>query len=98
VNAWYRRAEKVDWVVAGDEAVLFDSESGALFELDRWATSIWVALDGRQSLDEVTETIAASVDAPLASVRADVVTFCSTLSDQELIVPAVSTIEDGPSA
>jgi hypothetical protein len=98
VNTWYRRADRVDWVLAGDEAVLFDSESGALFELDRSAASIWSALDGRQSLDEVTETIAASVDAPLASVRQDVATFCSTLSDQELIVPFVGTIEDDPPA
>ena len=98
MNTWYQRADKVDWVLAGDEAVLFDSESGALFELDRWAASIWAALDGRQSLDAVTETIASSVDAPLASVRQDVVSFCSTLSDQELIVPAVGTTEERPPA
>ena len=98
MNTWFRRADRVDWVVAGDEAVLFDSESGALFELDRWATSIWTALDGRQSLDEVTRTIASSVDAPLASVREDVATFCATLSAQELIVPAAEAIEDGPPA
>lgn len=84
----YRRAGRVDWVVAGDEAVLFDSESGALFELDPSATTIWTALDGTRSLDEITETIAASVDASRDAVREDVVAFCATLSEQDLIVPA----------
>ena len=86
MSARYRRADRIDWVIAGDEAVLFDSASGALFELDRWATSIWVSLDGGQSLDEITGAIAATVDASLESVREDVAAFCATLSEQDLVV------------
>jgi hypothetical protein len=92
VSTRYRRAEKVDWVRAGDEAVLFDSSSGDLFELDRWAASIWTALDGVESVDEISESIALSVDAPKDIVHEDVVAFCADLCARELLVPIESEL------
>jgi hypothetical protein len=85
MNGRYSRVERVDWVVVGGEAVLFESATGQLFELDHWATSIWTALDGADTIDTIARAIAAGVDAPADSVRRDVEHFCITLCDQGLI-------------
>jgi hypothetical protein len=88
MNGRYRRVDRVDWVVVGGEAVLFESATGRLFELDHWATSIWTALDGADTIDTISRAIASGVDAPVDSVRRDVEHFCITLSDQQLIEAA----------
>ncbi len=85
MTARYRRAERVDWVVVDGEAVLFDSATGQLFELDRWGASIWTALDGVDTVDAICDGIASSVDAPAESIRRDVLQFCARLCDQGLI-------------
>jgi hypothetical protein len=89
----YRRVADVDWVVAEDEAVLFDSRTGDLFELDRWATSIWSRLDGTGTLDQVAESVASAVGATRERIFEDVATFCCSLADLDLVevvAPGVS--------
>ena len=88
----YRRAIDVDWVVAGDEAVLFDSRSGELFELDRWATSIWSRLDGTATIDQITESIASATGEAPKRIRDDIENFCASLADLHLLDPSTPEI------
>ena len=82
----FRRADHVAWTLAADEAVLLVEPSGELFELDRWATSIWAALNGDESVDEISEAIATACGAPVHVVRGDVRAFCEDLLTRGLVV------------
>lgn len=82
-----RRAADLAEVVSGDRIVVLrlDDTDCTPHVLQGTAVAIWQHIDGRRSAEDISATLAAVYDAPLARVRADVRSCLSVLHDVGLI-------------
>ena len=79
-----RRADGVDWVVLGGEAVLFDGEH--LHHLDGPGAATWLALDGELPIAQVAAELADHFGADPSAVLLDVEDLVLVLKARNLIV------------
>ena len=68
-----------------DEVVIYDSNAPQLLVLNDIAAGIWLMIDGRRSIDDITAEIVNHVDAESATVTRDVVAFLDQLEQRKLI-------------
>jgi hypothetical protein len=78
-----RRADGVDWLLMGGEAVLFDGEH--LHHLDGPGAAIWLALDGEVDLPGIATELAEHYGADADAVLLDVEDLVRVLSARRLI-------------
>jgi hypothetical protein len=78
-----RRADGVDWVVLGGEAVLFDGEH--LHHLDGPGAAVWLALDGELPLAEVAVELASHFGVEANDILLDVEDLVLVLKSRLLV-------------
>ena len=68
-----------------DEVVIYDGSGSQLLVLNDIAAGIWLMIDGRRSIEDITAEILDHVDAERETVTRDVLAFLSQLEDRTLI-------------
>jgi len=68
-----------------DEVVIYDSNAPQLLVLNDIAAGVWLMIDGRRSIEEITAEILNHVEAEPATVTRDVVAFLDQLEQRKLI-------------
>jgi hypothetical protein len=66
--------------------ILLDPATGEYFTLDDVGGRIWELADGKRTVDEIAEALAAEYDAPLDQIRADVAELLDELAGSNLLV------------
>jgi hypothetical protein len=79
------RQDRVVFSRAGDSALLLDPDSGNYFSLTDVGARIWELCDGRHTLDEIVEALAAEYDAPLEVIEADMRELVDELTAEGLL-------------
>ena len=69
----------------GNEAILYDRQSGRVHVVNGSAARLWDLVDGESTLDEVAARFAASYSMPVSVVRADVEELFVTFRDRSLL-------------
>ena len=64
-----------------DVFLLFDPETGAMFGINAVGVLVWNHLDGRHTLDDLAERIAAHCDSPPPDVRSHVEAFLRAVQE-----------------
>ena len=72
-------------VTDSDEVVIYDSNGPQLLVLNDMAAGIWLMIDGKRSIDDITAEIVNNVEAERATVTRDVIEFLGQLEQRELI-------------
>ena len=72
-------------VTDSDEVVIYDSNGPQLLVLNDMAAGIWLMIDGKRSIDNITAEIVNNVEAERATVTRDVVAFLGELEQRKLI-------------
>ena len=72
-------------VTDSDEVVIYDSNGPQLLVLNDMAAGIWLMIDGKRSIDDITAEIVNNVEAERATVTRDVIAFLGQLEQRELI-------------
>ncbi len=78
--------------VLDGKAVILNYEGRRILGLNGNGTLVWSLLDGRRTLAEITEEVAARTGVPAASIRDDVLEFVGDLRRRDLVT------ETGPDA
>ena len=68
-----------------DEVVIYDGGGPQLLVLNDIAAGVWLMIDGKRSIDEITTEILSNVEADRATVTRDVLTFLGQLEQRKLI-------------
>jgi hypothetical protein len=68
-----------------DEVVIYDSNGPQLLVLNDMAAGIWLMIDGKRSIDDITTEIVNHVEAEGATVTRDVLAFLGQLEQRKLI-------------
>jgi hypothetical protein len=68
-----------------DEVVIYDGSGSQLLVLNDIAAGIWLMIDGRRTIEDITGEILDHVDAERETVTRDVLAFLSLLEDRTLI-------------
>ena len=68
-----------------DEVVIYDGGGPQLLVLNDIAAGVWLMIDGKRSIDEITAEILSNVEADRATVTRDVLTFLGQLEQRKLI-------------
>ncbi len=68
-----------------DEVVIYDSNTPQLLVLNDIAAGIWLMIDGKRSIDDITAEIVTHVEAERTTVTRDVVAFLGQLEQRKLI-------------
>ena len=68
-----------------DEVVIYDGSGSQLLVLNDIAAGIWLMIDGRRTIEDITAEILDHVDAERETVTRDVLAFLSQLEDRTLI-------------
>jgi hypothetical protein len=76
---------KIPWRLIEGQALLLDSEEGELIRLNEVGSEIWQAIDGRQTIADITQHIAAGFDVSERRAQKDVQRFVRLLLRQELV-------------
>ena len=69
-----------------DEVVIYDGSGPQLLVLNDIAAGVWLMIDGKRSIDEITAEILNHVEADRVTVTRDVLTFLGQLEQRKLIV------------
>lgn len=72
-------------VTDSDEVVIYDGSGSQLLVLNDIAAGIWLMIDGRRTIEDITGEILDHVDAERETVTRDVLAFLSLLEDRTLI-------------
>lgn len=76
---------RLEQTEVGGETVVFDTASTAVHVLDRTGTLVWQLLDGRRTIREVGESIAAAFERPVEEILDQVTTFACQLERMSLV-------------
>ena len=68
-----------------DEIVIYDSNTPQLLVLNDIAAGVWLMIDGKRSIDDITAEIVNHLEAERATVTRDVVAFLGQLEQRKLI-------------
>lgn len=80
-----RAAPGVSTIEMGDQVVLFDEEAGLLHELDPRASVLWRCFDGEVTLDALIAEVADAFEAPVDTVRHDLLALVGWLVEEHLL-------------
>ena len=69
-----------------DEVVIYDGGGAQLLVLNDIAAGVWLMIDGKRTIDEITTEILNHLEADRATVTRDVLTFLGQLEQRKLIV------------
>ena len=72
----------------GNDTVILSFGSGYLYTCNDTAAAFLRAMDGRRSLDEITDLMEAEFDAPREQMEADFAALAQELVREKLVVPA----------
>ena len=72
-------------VTETDEVVIYDGHAPQLLVLNDIAAGVWLMIDGKRSIDEITAEILNHFEAERATVTRDVLTFLDQLEQRKLI-------------
>jgi hypothetical protein len=70
---------------ADADAVLLDVDTGSYFSLNDVGGRVWALCDGR-TVAEIVDVICSEFDAPVETIRADVLELLGALHDEKLVV------------
>ena len=70
------------------EMVLVHPAQGKIRVLNRVGTRLWELADGRRSVDEMANAIAAEYGVDLARARSDALAFCADLVERGVLTSA----------
>ena len=68
-----------------DEVVIYDGGGLQLLVLNDIAAGVWLMIDGKRTIDEITTEILNHLEADRATVTRDVLTFLGQLEQRKLI-------------
>jgi len=68
-----------------DEVVIYDGGGAQLLVLNDIAAGVWLMIDGKRTIDEITTEILNHLEADRATVTRDVLTFLGQLEQRKLI-------------
>ena len=68
-----------------DEVVIYDGNGPQLLVLNDIAAGVWLMIDGKRTIDEITTEILNHLEADRATVTRDVLTFLGQLEQRKLI-------------
>ena len=68
-----------------DEIVIYDGNGPQLLVLNDIAAGVWLMIDGKRSIDDITAEIVNHLEAERATVTRDVVAFLGQLEQRKLI-------------
>ena len=73
---------------AAGTLVLLDLEGGQYYALDEVSARVWELCDGEHGIGAIVETIGDEYDAPVETIREDVLAFLQEMLDENLLVQA----------
>ena len=91
-----RLADSVTRVPVEDEAVLYDDATNALHRLDPIGALVVRLFDGRATVAELVDDLAAAFEAPRERIHGDVAALVRTLADNGLLAGVPGTVEHDP--
>jgi len=71
---------------AAGTLVLLDLEGGQYFALDEVSARVWELCDGEHGIGGIVEVIGSEYDAPVETIREDVMAFLQEMLDEKLLV------------
>jgi hypothetical protein len=73
---------------AAGTLVLLDLEGGQYYALDEVSARVWELCDGERGINAIVEAIGTEYDAPVETIREDVLAFLQEMLDENLLVQA----------
>jgi len=86
-----QRLRRLDGVITQQvesQTILLRVDDGGYYAIDEVGAAIWELCDGERRLGEVITALAAEFDAPMATIRADVLEFVQDLRRERLLSDA----------
>lgn len=80
-----KRNESIPWREFGAEGILLDPGSGDYFRVNEMGLTIWKHVDGRKTIEEIVEELAAHFDADDDELTKDTAEFIEDLFHKGLI-------------
>lgn len=71
---------------AAGTLVLLDLEGGQYFALDEVSARVWELCDGEHGVGAIIEAIGSEYEAPVETIREDVVAFLEEMLNEKLLV------------
>jgi len=71
---------------AAGTLVLLDLEGGQYFALDEVSARVWELCDGEHGIGAIVEAIGSEYEAPVETIREDVMAFLQEMLDEKLLV------------
>ncbi len=84
-NTILRRAEGVAFEVVADEAILIRLDTGTYFSMNKIGTQFWQMLDGKQSVAQHANTLAAKYQVEPSMVVADLLEIANEMAGEKLV-------------
>lgn len=81
-----RRRDRVLTQGAAGTLVLLDLDGGQYYALDEVSYRVWDLCDGERVVEAIVSLIGEEFDAPLDTIREDVVAFLQEMLDENLLV------------
>lgn len=81
-----RHRDRVLTQRAAGTLVLLDLDGGQYFALDEVSSRVWDLCDGERGVDTIVSAISDEFDAPVETIREDVVGFLQEMLDEKLLV------------
>jgi hypothetical protein len=83
-----RHRDRVLIQQAAGTLVLLDLEGGQYYALDEVSARVWELCDGEHGIGAIVEVIGDEYDAPVETIREDVLAFLQEMLDENLLVQA----------
>ncbi|UCF68259.1 MAG: PqqD family protein [Acidobacteriota bacterium] len=93
-DRWRRNPRLADQTLGG-KAVVLHYEGRRILGLNESGTLVWNLLDGRRSIGQLVDALAAHFGLPAREIDTDVLEFVRSLADRDLLV-SVEGGEQGP--
>lgn len=81
-----RRRDRVLTQRAAGTLVLLDLDGGQYYALDEVSSRVWDLCDGERGVEAIVAKIGDEFDAPLDTIREDVLGFVQEMLDENLLV------------
>jgi hypothetical protein len=81
-----RHRDRVLIQQAAGTLVLLDLEGGQYYALDEVSARVWELCDGKHGIGAIVEVIGDEYDAPVETIREDVLAFLQEMLDENLLV------------
>jgi hypothetical protein len=86
-----QRNTTVLWRELDGEAVLLNPTAGCSYNLNRVGTFVWKLLDGKHSLEDITEAVCTSYEVAQEQAQQDIELLLADLRQNNLVVDNATT-------